>query len=154
MPKKGESGGAGSQYYRSYLERPGPQNLGSVDWPKPKRGALKGQRFLATGILETIKREDLYKLIEGCGGKVKTAVSKKLNYLIVGRDAGPAKLEKAKEMEISQIDESGFHKFITKALKSYDEKDGEKNNEDDEEDYEKDDQKDDEKDDKPKTRKG
>ena len=35
--------------YRSYLMREGPQNVGTVDWPKPKPGTLEGLKFLSTG---------------------------------------------------------------------------------------------------------
>lgn len=35
--------------YRSYLMREGPQNVGAIDWPGPKPGALEGLKFLSTG---------------------------------------------------------------------------------------------------------
>lgn len=108
-------------YYRAYLARPGPQNLGAVEWPQPKRGALLGQRFLLTGIMETIEREDLQDIISECGGSFMTVVSKKLTYLIVGRDAGPVKLQKATDNEIPMIDEGGFFQYLTDTVNNFDE---------------------------------
>jgi hypothetical protein len=127
MPKKGEKGGPGSEYYRAYLMRPGPQNLGTVQWPEPVDGALEGERFFSTGVLETIERDNkdgahpnLVDLITGCGGIYMTVVSKKLTYLIVGREAGPKKLEKAQDLEIPIIDEGGFYTYITEKIANYD----------------------------------
>lgn len=45
-------------------------------------------KFLTTGVLETITREDAVELLRQCGGHVMSGMSKNLNYLIVGRDAG------------------------------------------------------------------
>lgn len=65
-------------------------------------GGLAGQTFLFTGTLAKLKRSDAETMAEQQGGKIVTGVSAKLNYLIVGEDAG-SKLEKAKKINTIKI---------------------------------------------------
>lgn len=58
---------------------------------------LSGQTFLFTGTLTRMKRSDAEALVEKHGGKLVSGVSSKLNYLVVGEDAG-SKLEKARKI--------------------------------------------------------
>jgi len=58
--------------------------------------SLNGQTFLFTGTLSQLKRSDAEQMVEKNGGKIMSGVSSKLNYLIVGEDAG-SKLEKQKK---------------------------------------------------------
>ena len=75
-------------------------------------GELSGQTFLFTGTLNKLKRSDAEEMAEGKGGKILSGVSSKLNYLIVGDDAG-SKLEKAKKIQtIKIISEDDFLKLI------------------------------------------
>jgi DNA ligase (NAD+) len=60
-------------------------------------GNLAGQTFLFTGTMQKLKRSEAEELIEKNGGKIVSGVSSKLNYLVVGEDAG-SKLEKAKKI--------------------------------------------------------
>jgi DNA ligase (NAD+) len=60
-------------------------------------GALGGKSFLFTGTLSHFKRSDAEAMVEERGGKLLSGVSSKLNYLVVGTDAG-SKLEKAKKL--------------------------------------------------------
>ncbi len=60
-------------------------------------GALEGKTFLFTGTLSQFKRSDAEKMVEEKGGTLLSGVSSKLNYLVVGEDAG-SKLEKAKKL--------------------------------------------------------
>jgi DNA ligase (NAD+) len=60
-------------------------------------GSLEGQTFLFTGTLARLKRSEAEEMVEQQGGKILSGVSNKLNYLIVGEDAG-SKLEKAKKL--------------------------------------------------------
>lgn len=74
-------------------------------------GALSGQTFLFTGTLQHLKRSDAEMIVEQHGGKVLSGVSSKLNYLVVGEDAG-SKLEKAKKIStIHIITEAEFLKL-------------------------------------------
>ena len=65
-------------------------------------GPFSGKTFLFTGKLEKFKREEIKELIESLGGTNMSSVSKKLDYLIVGADAG-SKLKKAQELETVTI---------------------------------------------------
>lgn len=75
-------------------------------------GNLTGQTFLFTGTLTQLKRSDAEDLVEKNGGKITGAVSSKLNYLVVGENAG-SKLEKAKKIpNIKIITEENFLKML------------------------------------------
>ncbi len=65
-------------------------------------GNLNGQTFLFTGTLKQLKRSEAEGLAEKNGGAVLGSVSAKLNYLVVGEDAG-SKLEKAKKINTIKI---------------------------------------------------
>jgi DNA ligase (NAD+) len=65
-------------------------------------GGLAGQTFLFTGTLNKLKRSEAEALAEQQGGKIVSGVSSKLNYLVVGEDAG-SKLEKAKKINTIKI---------------------------------------------------
>ncbi|HTN46270.1 MAG TPA: NAD-dependent DNA ligase LigA [Flavipsychrobacter sp.] len=60
-------------------------------------GSLEGKTFLFTGTLSHFKRSDAEARVEEKGGTIVSGVSSKLNYLVVGTDAG-SKLEKAKKL--------------------------------------------------------
>lgn len=75
-------------------------------------GNLKGQTFLFTGTLSKLKRSDAEGLVEQNGGQIVSGVSSKLNYLVVGEDAG-SKLEKAKKIpSIHVISEDQFLQMV------------------------------------------
>jgi DNA ligase (NAD+) len=77
-------------------------------------GNLSGQTFLFTGTLPTLKRSDAEAMAEANGGQILSGVSAKLNYLVVGEDAG-SKLDKAKKLNtIKIISEDEFLKLIRK----------------------------------------
>lgn len=65
-------------------------------------GNLKGQTFLFTGTLPTLKRSEAEAIAEAHGGQLLSGVSARLNYLVVGEDAG-SKLEKAKKINTVKI---------------------------------------------------
>jgi DNA ligase (NAD+) len=73
---------------------------------------LQGQTFLFTGTLNKLKRDDAEAMVEKNGGKIASGVSSKLNYLVVGEDAG-SKLEKAKKINtVKIISEDQFIQLI------------------------------------------
>jgi DNA ligase (NAD+) len=75
-------------------------------------GNLDGQTFLFTGTLIRLKRSEAEELVEQNGGKLISGVSSKLNYLVVGEDAG-SKLEKAKKINtIKILSEDQFLKML------------------------------------------
>ena len=83
------------------LEQLGLQ-LKNIKKESTGKDSLGGQTFLFTGTLAQLKRSDAEDMVEANGGKIVTGVSSKLNYLIVGEDAG-SKLEKAKKINTIKI---------------------------------------------------
>ena len=75
-------------------------------------GNLTGLNFLFTGTLTQLKRSDAEAMVEAGGGHILSGVSSKLNYLVVGDDAG-SKLEKAKKIaSIKIITEADFIELV------------------------------------------
>jgi DNA ligase (NAD+) len=67
-----------------------------------REGALADKTFLFTGTLTALKRSEAESMVEEKGGKLLSGVSSKLDYLVVGEDAG-SKLEKAKKIPSVKI---------------------------------------------------
>lgn len=77
-------------------------------------GNLSGKTFLFTGTLPTLKRSEAEAMAEANGGKLLSGVSSKLDYLVVGDDAG-SKLEKAKKINsVKIISEQEFLRLINR----------------------------------------
>jgi len=72
---------------------------------------LAGQTVVVTGTLETLKRDEIERLIVDLGGKASGSVSKKTSFLIAGAEAG-SKLEKAKDLGVAVLSEKEFLKKI------------------------------------------
>ncbi len=66
-----------------------------------------GMRFVLTGTIENMTRDDVKKEIQDRGGKVISTVSKKINVLIAGASSG-SKLDKAEKLGIEIWDEDKF----------------------------------------------
>ncbi|WOC50757.1 DNA ligase (NAD+) [Bergeyella porcorum] len=74
--------------------------------------ALEGKTFLFTGKLSLFTREQAEDMVEKHGGKNISAVSKNLNYLVVGEKAG-SKLKKAQAIgTIIILDEQQFLEMV------------------------------------------
>ncbi len=74
--------------------------------------ALEGKTFLFTGKLSLFTREKAEEMVEQHGGKNISAVSKNLNYLVVGEKAG-SKLKKAEALgSVIILDEQQFLDLI------------------------------------------
>ncbi len=87
----------------------------AVDQPKLDSNLLAGKTFLFTGTLQQFTRNDAKKMVESNGGKILSAVSKKLNYLVVGEKAG-SKLKKAEKIEtVSILTEEEFLAMVNPA---------------------------------------
>ncbi|MDE3150097.1 MAG: NAD-dependent DNA ligase LigA, partial [Acidobacteriota bacterium] len=78
---------------------------------KQRSAQLAGLTFVLTGTLPTLTREDAKQKIEAAGGKTAGSVSKKTSYVVAGEEAG-SKLDKARELKISVIDEAGLLAMI------------------------------------------
>ncbi|MEP6596450.1 MAG: NAD-dependent DNA ligase LigA [Ginsengibacter sp.] len=76
------------------------------------QGNLNGQTFLFTGTLPGLKRSEAEDMVEKNGGQLSANVNSKLNYLVVGEDAG-SKLDKAKKIKtIKILNEEEFLKIV------------------------------------------
>jgi len=66
-----------------------------------------GLQFVLTGTLDSMTRDEAKAAIEARGGRVTGTVSKKTSVVVAGREAG-SKLERARELGVSVIDEAEF----------------------------------------------
>ncbi|HOL13280.1 MAG TPA: NAD-dependent DNA ligase LigA, partial [Bacillota bacterium] len=84
-----------------------------MDEPKQSRGeAFSGKTFVVTGTLSQFSRKEAKDAIESLGGKTTESVSKNIDYLVVGEKPG-SKLDKARELGISILDEQQFIDMLT-----------------------------------------
>lgn len=88
----------------------------SVREAEKKSGVFDGMRIVLTGSLPTYKRGEATALIENNGGEVASSVSKTVDMVLAGEDAG-SKLDKAKKLGIKIIDENEFVAMLNGAAK-------------------------------------
>lgn len=74
-------------------------------------GPLSGLTFVVTGSLSGFTRDEVKDYIIRYGGRVLSSVSKKLDYLVAGEDAG-SKLEKARQLGIKIISEEELKALV------------------------------------------
>uniref|UniRef100_A0A8C7IYA5 Replication factor C (activator 1) 1 n=1 Tax=Oncorhynchus kisutch TaxID=8019 RepID=A0A8C7IYA5_ONCKI len=111
-PEESEKKRGNSSAFRSFLNRDGPRALGSKPIPTGAENCLEGCVFVISGVLESMEREDAKSLIERNGGKVTGNISKRTTYLVMGRDGGAAKTEKAEGFGTKILDEDGLLELI------------------------------------------
>lgn len=78
---------------------------------KSQIGSFVGKKVVLTGSLNNYKRGEAAKLIEERGGEISSSVSKSVNLVVAGEDAG-AKLDKARALGIEIIDEVTFEQML------------------------------------------
>jgi DNA ligase (NAD+) len=83
-----------------------------VEPKAPKRSfvsdhSFKGKAFVLTGGLETLSREEAKKLIKERGGEVRSSVSKKTDFVLVGENPG-SKLTDAENLGVTTLSEQEF----------------------------------------------
>ncbi len=72
---------------------------------------FEGINFVLTGSLSKFTRDEAKALIEERKGRITSSISSKTNYVIAGENPG-SKLEKAKTLNVSIIDENQFIKML------------------------------------------
>ena len=86
-----------------------PVNEGYAE--PPVAGPLAGKTFVLTGTLSRMTRGEAKRRIEVRGGKTAETVSKKTDFLVAGEAPG-SKLDKAKVLGISILDEGSFFELL------------------------------------------
>lgn len=72
---------------------------------------FEGMTFVLTGTLPSMSRDEASAIIESYGGKTSSSVSKKTTYVLAGEAAG-SKLDKAKALGVTVINEEQFKEMI------------------------------------------
>lgn len=72
---------------------------------------LEGLRFVLTGTLTTMTREQAKQKLQALGAKVLSSVSKKTHYLVTGTDPG-SKMKKAQDLGVNVIDEQELIRLL------------------------------------------
>jgi DNA ligase (NAD+) len=82
-----------------------------IEKEKVVSGKLTGLRFVITGTLERMSRDEAKDKIRSAGGLIGESVSKETDYLVCGENPG-SKYDKAKELGVKILDENGFLAII------------------------------------------
>jgi DNA ligase (NAD+) len=83
-----------------------------VSGERPRPGTkLLGKSFVFTGTLERHEREEASRIVESLGGKTASSVSRKTDYLVIGKEPG-SKLQKAQELGVKILSEREFEELI------------------------------------------
>ncbi|RKZ23700.1 DNA ligase (NAD(+)) LigA [bacterium] len=72
---------------------------------------LQGKKFVFTGALETMTRDEAQREVIRLGGEVSSSVSKKTDFVVVGKDPG-SKYKKAISLGVKTITEEEFLRMI------------------------------------------
>ena len=73
---------------------------------------MANKTFVISGIFENYSRTQLKKMIVQYGGKVVSGISRKVDFLLAGKNMGAVKKEKAEKLQISIISETAFLAMI------------------------------------------
>ena len=84
--------------------------------PESQTGPLTGKVFVITGALLSGTRDFVIREIERAGGTVKSGVSAKVNFLVMGEEAGATKTNAAKRHGVQVITEEELYRKIGKPM--------------------------------------
>ncbi len=73
---------------------------------------LSGKSFVISGVFIDYSRDQLKTHIESLGGEIKSSVSSKTTYLLMGQSAGPSKIQKAENLGVTVLTEQEFTNMI------------------------------------------
>ena len=73
---------------------------------------LQGKAIVISGVFSLHSRDEYKDLIEKNGGKNVGSISSKTSFVLAGDNMGPAKLEKAKKLNVSVVGENDFLEMI------------------------------------------
>lgn len=109
-PTQGTS--AKFEYTRNAARSQTAPNAGSKEIPEGADDCLAGLTFVFTGLLDALGREEGQDLVKRYGGKVTTGPSSRTDYVVLGTDAGPKKLETIRKFGLKTINEDGLFALI------------------------------------------
>ncbi len=75
-------------------------------------GKLSGKKFVVTGTLENLSRDQIADRVRQLGGVFQMTVSQDTDYLVIGEKAGSSKLSKAKEYNIEVINQAQLEELL------------------------------------------
>ncbi len=75
------------------------------------RGSLAGKTVVFTGTLARLSRQEAQRLVRQSGGRASESVSRRTDYVVVGRDPG-SKSERAGRLGIRTLDERQFLRLV------------------------------------------
>jgi DNA ligase (NAD+) len=78
-----------------------------VEKSEVKEAPLAGKTFVLTGGLDSMTRDQARKIIEGLGGRVSSSVSRRTDFVILGKDPG-SKSDDARRLGIKTLNEEEF----------------------------------------------
>jgi DNA ligase (NAD+) len=89
------------------------KELSIKDYEIITKGVFANKTLMFTGGFEKMSRSESKSLAESQGGKILGSVSKKLNYLVVGKSKPTKnKVEKAKELKVEIISEDRWYQLL------------------------------------------
>jgi DNA ligase (NAD+) len=78
------------------------------------QGPLYDKNFVITGGLDSMSRDEAAEKIRKLGGTFQPSVAKDTTYLVVGKNVGDNKLQRARELGTKQINEAGLLRLLDK----------------------------------------
>ncbi len=85
-------------------------------WPTDEKtvqdSKISGKKFVVTGSLESLSRDEVSERVQQKGGVFQASISKDTDYLVIGEKAGASKHKKAKDYGTTIIDEANFKKLL------------------------------------------
>jgi len=98
---------------RELLERLlGQVKIKNVGGRTAHKKKLEGKKFVLTGTMEGMSRDEAKEKIRSLGGDISSAVSKAVDYVVAGENPG-SKYDKAVELGVKILNEQDFVKLIS-----------------------------------------
>ncbi len=104
-------------YHTNQIERLKAAGLQFENTEKEKvmeSAILAGKSVVISGVFSQYSRDEIKNMVEINGGKNASGITGKTDYVVAGENMGPAKLEKAVQLNIPILSESDFLQLIGK----------------------------------------
>lgn len=79
---------------------------------KKTGGKLNGAKFVITGTLAGISREDMAEKIRELGGEFQKSITRETDFLLIGEKVGASKIAKAEKLGVKVISQADFDEMI------------------------------------------